>query len=97
MSAVFYRIYNECSCCARGDQEEIGLLSSGWKFLFQKGGLSYWLKRLETGYIKDEAGRTVTIENFTRLVQAQQAGTSNKSCRGIRGLRTDPEGFEYIR
>ena len=97
MSTAYYHIYDICAHCGRSETEDIGLASAGWKFLFQRGGWGYWRKRLETGHIEDEAGHKVSLNDLTQIVEEHQHLTSNHNCRGMRQLREDFNGFEYIK
>ena len=96
MSNSYYHVFDVCPHCGRGRQAEIGLASAGWRFLFQQGGWVYWRERLKAGTIIDEAGRSVSLETLTRLVREHQTLNSNRNCGGMRGLRFDNEGYEYI-
>ncbi len=96
MSSAYYHIFDVCPHCGRGNQEEIGLASAGWKFLFQQGGWSYWQDRLKTGSIIDEAGHGVSLEALGTIVREHQTMNSNRNCGGMRGLRFDREGYEFI-
>lgn len=75
---------NACEHCSATEQLHLGKSSIGWKFLHQAGedwpreqAYSLWLERAKSGEIRDEYGRTHTLDELLALIEAKQDGRSH--------------------
>lgn len=73
-----------CEHCSAPEQLHLGKSSAGWKFLFQaeedwprEQAYSLWLERAQSGEIKDEYGRTITLGDLLARVETKQGERSH--------------------
>ena len=75
---------NACDHCAASEQLHLGKSSAGWRFLHQadsdwprEQAHSLWLARAQSGEIRDEYGRAVTLDELLAKIQAKQGDCSH--------------------
>ncbi|MFF4489461.1 hypothetical protein ACFY0F_23680 [Streptomyces sp. NPDC001544] len=75
---------NACEHCSASEELHLGKSSGGWRFLHQAEAdwprdqaYSLWLERAKSGEIRDEYGRTVTLDELLAKIQAKQNGRSH--------------------
>lgn len=82
MGTNYYAHLDACPTCGKGEEMHIGKSSGGWRFMFHiypERGINSWASwqaklRLSRAPIKDEYGKTHTLEDFHRLVESKAAG-----------------------
>ncbi|MES9522429.1 hypothetical protein [Streptomyces capoamus] len=75
---------NACEHCSASEELHLGKSSAGWRFLHQaesewprEQARSLWLERAKLGEIRDEYGRTVTLDDLLAMIDAKQGGQSH--------------------
>jgi hypothetical protein len=89
-----------CDHCGNECVRHIGKSSAGWTFTFRgyEDVTSYrqWLEKLQgVGYIKDEYGEDVTLEQFVALVESKRNEPNNHALyvRARRGRYGDVDDY----
>lgn len=98
MGTNYELYYNKCQCCGRSDSIHIGKSSAGWRFIFQKHeGVVENIAQLKEltakGEIVDEYGRTISNEDFWKLVEAKQTEKNSQASEVIDGYDFAPYEF----
>lgn len=86
MGTNYYLCFKPCPTCGHSqEQRHIGKSSAGWRFLFHyvKGtteNVEDWKSIINTeikegAHIADEDGKTITPEQFWKMVEEQQKDT----------------------
>lgn len=75
---------NACEHCSASEELHLGKSSIGWRFGFQaepdwprEQAYTLWLERAKSGEIRDEYGRTVTLDELLALIENKQDGRSH--------------------